>query len=258
MACNNITTGGSVSLTAGNLGNFCHTDWQSTYNSFISNTSVSFSGGAIFTADSDEPDDNEHLWLKQDENNNCVPLGWYYHNGTNWTSPVPVPAEALPNVSPALPTTSKGSATKNAQVTVDAKGRVTALTEVDPAAESTDGHAKAWGKFTSSGTTTITPVGSYHNIGGVSMSEPGVYTVSTSGVTFSNVCIAIASHPGFGEDEQASSASYTGADHVRVTTSINSGAGQAILKLPRMNLDSANTWDNDMGNSTVSVVFFGN
>ena len=90
------------------------------------------------------------------------------------------------------------------------------------------------------------------------MSEAGIYTITTTGVSFSNVCIAIASHPGFGEDEDATGASYTGADHVRVTTSISNGAGQAILKLPRMNLDSANTWDNDYGHSTVSVVFFGN
>ena len=90
MACTNITTGGSVSLTAGSLGTFCHTDWQSTYNSFIANTSVAFSGGAIFTANSTEPSNNGHLWLKQDENDNCAPLGWYYHNGTNWSSPVPI------------------------------------------------------------------------------------------------------------------------------------------------------------------------
>lgn len=256
MACTNISTGGSVTLTAGSLGSFCHTDWQSTYNSFISNTSVSFAGGAIFTADSVEPSNNGHLWLKQDENDNCVPLGWYYHNGTDWSSPVPLPAGSLPSgvVTPAT----KGSTTKNAVVTVDTYGRVTALTEVDPASETTDGHAKAWGKFTSSGTNTITAVGSYHNIGSISMSEPGVYTITTTGVTFANTCIALASHPGFGEDEDASGASYTGADHVRVSTTINSGAGQAILKLPRMNLDSANTWDNDYGNSTVSVVFFGN
>ena len=265
MSCENISTGGSISLSAGNLGNFCHTDWQSTYNAFVSNTTVSFSGGATFVADSSPPTagtDNSPLWLKQDGDNNCAPLGWYYHNGTNWSNPVPVPAEALPTVSPALPATSKGSSTKNAQITVDARGRVTALTEVDPAAESTDGHAKAWGKFTSSGNT-VTAVGSYHNIGTVTMSNGptgGIYTVTTTGVSFSNVCIAIASHPGFGEDEDATGASYTGADHVRVTTSISNGAGQAILKLPRMNLDNTTTndWDNDYGHSTVSVVFFGN
>lgn len=265
MACSTISTSGTVTLTPGTLdANFCHTSWQNTLDAFVTATGASITSGALFAANSAEPASNM-LWLKQDEGNSCAPLGWYYHDTatTSWLE-VPLPAAALPTG--VVTAGTKGSSTMNAQITVDTTGRVTGLTEVAPAAESTDGHAKAWVKFSYAGEIQSID-GTAHNIGSISRSSLGNYTVITSGVNFSNSCVAIASAPGFGEDQSASTASFTGADHVRVATSIEGGTnnGKAELELPRMQHDGENdvdgdeNWDNDQGEANgICVVFFGN
>lgn len=265
MACSTISTSGTVTLTAGTLdGNFCHTSWQNTLDAFVTATGASITSGALFAANSTEPATNM-LWLKQDEGDSCAPLGWYYYDTatTSWLE-IPLPAASLPTgvVTPGT----KGSSTMNAQITVDTTGRVTGLTEVAPAAESTDGHAKAWVKF--SATTGGTSIdGTAYNVGSVSRTSLGNYIVTTSGVTFSNSCVAVASAPGFGDDQSVSTASFTGADHVRVATSIEGGTnnGKATLELPRMQHDGENdvdgdeNWDNDQGEANgICVVFFGN
>ena len=266
MACSTISTSGAVTLTAGSLdGNFCHESWQSTLSAFVDATSASITSGALFAANSTAPDE-DMLWLKQDENNSCAPLGWFYYDTatTSWLE-VPLPAAALPTG--VVTAGTKGSSTKNAVVTVDTTGRVTSLTEVDPAAESTDGHAKAWCKFSATSTPSVTQEGTSYNIGSVTRTSLGNYIVTTSGVTFSNLCIAVASAPGFGSDVTATGASYTGADHVRISTSIEGGTdnGKATIVLPRMEAEAENDvdgdvdWDDDHGEANgVCVVFFGN
>jgi len=263
MACTNITTGGSVSLVAGSLGgSFCHKSWQKTYEDFINATESSFTGGALFSAGDSAPATN-HVWFKQQTDPDCSSLGWHYYKDAAWT-PVPIPAAALP--SGVVTAGTKGSSTMNAVVTVDTYGRVTALTEIAPAAETTDGHAKAWVKFNST-TGGAVEVGTNYNVASVNRTGIGQFTITTSDVSYSNVCLAIASSPGFGAEDQAAG-SYTGADHVRITaTTISGGAGTATVELPRMVAGAENAtdgdvdWDNDKGEAPtagVSVVFFGN
>tara|TARA_Y100001963_G_scaffold8817_1_gene11370 strand:- start:981 stop:1781 length:801 start_codon:yes stop_codon:yes gene_type:complete len=266
MSCDNITTGGDVDLNSGTLpSNFCHTSWQATYNAFIAATSVSFTNGAVFSAGSTNPDNTGHIWLKQNPSG-CAPLGWYYHDGSDWNSPVPVPQEALP--SGVVSAGTKGAADKNAVITVDTYGRVTSLTEVDPTAESTDGHAKAWTQFQHSEISSL-PASKNFNVSSITTTGTGFYQIATATGLFSNVCVAVASHPGFGTDQSQSSASYTGADHVRVlsTTVAGNGSATVSLELPRMQNDggapagSANPWDNENGDAPtagVNVVMFGN
>ena len=265
MACTNITTGGSVSLVAGSLGSsFCHKSWQKTYEDFINATSSSFTGGALFSAGDSAPATN-HVWFKQQTDPDCSALGWHYYKDAAWT-PVPVPATALP--SGVVAASTKGSASANAVVTVDTYGRVTSLTEVAPTAESTDGHAKAWCKF-SSDTSGSSFIGNQHNIASCSRTGVGTFTISTTtAANFSSVCIAIASHPGFADETQPAG-SYTGADHVRIlSSSVNSdNSGTATIELPRMVAGTEQTddgdvhWDNDKGEAPtggVGIVFFGN
>lgn len=269
MSCNQISRSGTIQLNSGSLGSsFCHKSWQKTYEDFIAATSASFTNGAVFSAGSSEPTSDGEIWFKQSPNNASPPCdaqGWHWKTGGSWV-PVPVPAAALPTISPALPTAAQGSSTKNAQITVDSTGRVTALTEVDPAAEVTDGHAKAWVKFnsTSSGASNI---GTPYNISGVNRTGIGTFSITTTDVGYSNVCLAIASSPGFGAEDQTAG-SYTGADHVRIlSTTISNGQGTATVELPRMVAAAENTtdgdvdWDNDKGEAPtagVSIVFFGN
>jgi hypothetical protein len=192
-------------------------------------------------------------------------MGWHWKKSGTWT-PVPVPEAALPAVS-GLPTTQTGSSTKNARITVDGYGRVTALDEVDPTAESTDGHAKAWIKFQHSEIGSL-PDAKKYNISSVSTTGTGFYSITTADGLFDNVCVCVGSHKGFGTDEAQSTASYTGADHVRVisTTTNGSGAGIISIELPRMHNDGADsdgdvTWDNDKGDAPtdgVHLVMFGN
>jgi len=262
MACSTISTGGTITLTAGDLGSYCHTSWQNTLNAFVSATSAEIADGALFAANDTAPS-TDMLWLKQDPSG-CDPLGWYYYDTSAWV-PVPVPETALP--SGVVTAGTKGSAAMNAVVTVDTYGRVTAISEVTPTAETTDGHAKAWVKFssTSSGASIN---GTAYNIASVNRTSIGTFTITTSGVTFDNVCLAIGSGPGFGDYAGAlasDSASFTGADHVRISTVISNNAGVATVTLPRQQHDGEDgtdgdeNWDNDKGEASgVSVVFFGN
>ena len=262
MACSTISTSGTVTLTAGTLSNnFCHTSWQNTLDAFVSATSASMSSGALFAANSTAPATNM-LWLKQDESASCAPLGWYYHDGSSWEA-VPLPAASLP--SGVVTAGTKGSASKNAVVTVDTYGRVTGLTEVDPTAESTDGHAKAWVKFSSTASG-ATIAGTAYNIASVNRTSAGTFTVTTTGVTFSNQCLAVASGPGQGDYTASSTTtSFTGADHIRVATTISSGAGVITVTVPMAiwggedGTDGDENWTIGRAEANgVSLVIFGN
>lgn len=269
MACTGISTSGSITLTPGTLStNFCHESWQSTMNAFVNATTATMGTGALFAANDTAPA-TDYVWLKQSTQGgspSCDVLGWYFYSAvtTDW-EPIPVPDDALPIVS-GLPTVAKGSSTKNAVVKVDTHGRVTELTEVEPADESTDGHAKAWVKFASPGGT-FAYDGTAYNCS-VTRTSTGVYVITTSGVTFNNVCLAIGSGPGFGDyagTGASDSSSFTGADHVRIYTTIVSGNGIITVNLPRQQhkgedaADGDENWENELAEANgISIVIFGN
>lgn len=253
-----ITTGGTVTLTAGNLpSNFCHTSWQSTLNNFVTATSVSFNGGALFTAGSSTPSasDENKLWCKMDSNNTDV-LGWYYHDGDSWeVVPVPV-ASALPTSGATAGT--YGDADNHVTMTVDTYGRVTAVADTVPTSTASDGLAKAWAKFQGS---TGNVINSYNC--SVNRSGSGQYTVTTSGVTFTSSPIVICSHTGF-DHGTTSSESFTVSPAVRVTTAMASSNGVATIKVERAEYDGEDSadgdanWDAAFSDTDVCVVFFGN
>tara|TARA_B110000438_G_scaffold302281_1_gene359521 strand:- start:990 stop:1757 length:768 start_codon:yes stop_codon:yes gene_type:complete len=252
-----ITTGGTVTLTAGSLpSNFCHTSWQSTLNNFVSATSVSFNGGALFTAGSStpSPSDENKLWCKMNAGNTDV-LGWYYHDGDSWEAvPVPV-ASALPTSGASAGT--YGDADKHVGVTVDIYGRITAVEEITPTAVASDGLAKAWAKFQGS---TGSVVNSYNC--SVNRTGSGQYTVTTSGTTFASSPIVVASHTGF-EHGTGSTQSFTVSPAVRVTTSVSGGDGIATVVVERSQHDGEDAtdgdenWDAEYADTDVCLVFFG-
>ena len=262
MACDQITSGGNITLDSGSLGSgFCHKSWQKTYEDFITATTVNFNNGSVFGAGEVAPG-TDNVWFKQ-QPTSCESLGWHYYKDDAWV-PVPVPATALP--SGVVTASTKGSASANAVVTVDTYGRVTSLSEVAPTVETTDGHAKAWCKFNHVSGGPVS-VGTGYNIAGLSQTSTGIINITTSNVGYTNVACVVASSPGYGA-EDATSGSYTGADHVRViSSSISAGACAAVLHLPRMVPGAESTedgdvdWDNEYGDAPtngVSVVFFGN
>ena len=255
-----ITTGGTVTLTAGTLDStFCHTTWQSTLDEFVDATSVSFNGGALFTASSSTPSssDENKLWCKMAVGDADV-LGWYYYDGATWQAvPIPV-ASALP-VS-GVTAGSYGDADNHVTMTVDVYGRVTALASTTPTAVENKGLARAWAKFPGSNGTAVN---SYNC--SISKTGDGQYTITTSGTTFTSSPIVIASHSGFAYGT-TSSDSFTVSPAVRVTTTSVNGAnnGVAELVIQRANWDGQEaddgdeTWDAAYDNpDTVSVVFYG-
>ena len=265
MACSTISTGGTITLTAGDLGSYCHTSWQNTLNAFVSATSAEIATGALFAANSSAPATNM-LWLKQDEGDGCNPLGWYFYDSAAWVA-VPVPAESLPSGVVAAGT--KGSDSMNAVVTVDTYGRVTGLTEIAPTAETTDGHAKAWCQIGNGTTADPVPIqgGTSYNIASCERTSIGEVVVTTTADLFSNVCIALVSHPGFGAagGTVTGTDDFTGSSALRVTSSVAETSGQAVISLPRMNYDGQESddgdenWDNDKADANkLNVVFFGN
>jgi hypothetical protein len=222
----------------------------------VSATSVSFNGGALFTAGSSTPSstDENKLWCKMDSNNTNV-LGWYYHDGSAWAAvPVPV-ASALPTSGATAGT--YGDADNHVSVTVDTYGRVTSVSDVVPTATASNGLAKAWVKFQGS---TGSVVNSYQC--SVNRTGSGQYTVTTSGVTFSSSPIVISSHTGF-DFGTGSSQSFTLSPAVRVSTSVSSGNGVANITVERAQHDGEDAtdgdenWDAAYADTDVCVVFFG-
>lgn len=258
-----ITTGGDVTLSAGTLdSNFCHTSWQATLQAFINATNVNFNNGALFFASASTPAagsaDESKIWCKLDSSDNV--LGWYWHDGSAW-KPVPIPVGASA-ADTALPTSgvtanTYGSASKHATFTVDAYGRVTAASEVDPAAAATDGMAKAWVRFAGS---TGTAAQSYNC--SVSRSSAGNYIVTTSNVTFTASPVVVASHSGFAHGTGGAQ-SFTVSPAIKVASSVESGGdGKAVLTVERAHWDGAESngdenWDAHGDDTDVSVVFFG-
>lgn len=258
-----ISTGGTVGLAAGTLdSNFCHTSWQSTLQAFINATTVSFSGGALFTASASTPSsaDENKLWAKMDSGENNV-LGWYYHNGSTWV-PVPIPigstaAEtALPAIS-GLTAGTYGDADKHVTATVDAYGRITALSAVTPTPPSSNGMAKAWVRFQgSSGTASSSWQCSVDRQG------TGDYRVTTSGTAFTDPPVVVASHSGFAHGTGATQ-TFTVSPAIKVTSSVDgSNNGLADLTVERSHWDGAESngdenWDAHLDDSDISVVFFG-
>lgn len=259
-----ITTGGDVTLSAGTLdSNFCHTGWQATLQAFINATNVNFNNGALFFASASTPAagsaDESKIWCKLDSSDNV--LGWYWHDGSNWKPvPIPVGATAADTALPESGVTAAtyGSASKHAAITVDAYGRVTSASEVDPAAASTDGMAKAWIRFNGS---TGSAVQAYNC--SVNRSGAGSYTVTTSNVSFTASPVVVASHSGFSHGT-GSSQTFTVSPAIKVSSSVGTGNhGQAVLTVERAHYDGTGTdgdenWDAHLDDSEVSVVFFGN
>lgn len=254
-----ISTGGTVSLSAGSLdSNFCHTTWQSTLQAFVNATTVTFNNGALFFASTTAPasgsDDEDKLWCKLASNGTDV-LGWYYHDGSAWQAvPVPV-ASALPDSGATAGT--YGSADNHVSLTVDAKGRITAASNVTPTATNSNGLAKAWAKFQGS---TGSVVNSYNC--SVNRTGSGQYTVTTSGVTFTSSPIVVSSHTGF-DHGSGSSQSFTVSPAIRVATAISSGNGVATLTVQRADYLGEDSTDGDENfdaaydDTDVCVVFFG-
>jgi len=258
-----ISTGGTVSLAASTLdSNFCHTSWQATLQAFINATTVNFSGGALFIASAStpsEPDENK-LWAKMDSGENNV-LGWYYHNGSDWV-PVPIPIgstaadTALPAIS-GLTAGTYGDADKHVTATVDAYGRITALTAVTPTPVAGNGLAKAWIRFQgSTGTASMSWQCS------VSRDGAGDYRITTSGTAFSASPVVVASHSGFDHGTGAAQ-TFTVSPAIKVSSSVDgSGNGLADLTVERSHWDGAESngdenWDAHNDDSDISVVFFG-
>ena len=123
--CSNLTNTTVVNLTKGTLpGGFCHSSLQDTYEKFIEATTAATIIGSTYVTTDDTPTGHEdRAWLKQDGSACADPLGWYYHDGTDWSNPVPVPVAALTGASGVTAGTYGG-------VTVAATGIVTAGTSV--------------------------------------------------------------------------------------------------------------------------------
>ena len=252
-----IGTGGDVTLTAGSLpGNFCHTSWQSTLNQFVSSTSVSFSGGALFTAGASTPSssDQNKLWCKLDGSDNV--LGWYWYDGDSWEA-VPVPVTtALPD--PGATAGTYGDADNHVTVTVGSDGYVTAISEVAPTATTSDGLAKAWVNFTGSNGTAVN---AYQC--SVTRNSVGQYTVTTSGTTFTASPAVVCSHSGF-DWGTGSGQSFTVSPAVKVAASLSGTNGVATLTVEKATWDGEDAtdgdenWDSDYADTNISVVFFGN
>ena len=250
-----IGTGGTVTLTAGNLPtNFCHTSWQSTLNNFVSSTSVSFTNGALFAAGASAPTETDRLWCKLDGSDNV--LGWYWYDGDSWEA-VPTPVTtALPN--PGATAGTYGDADNHVAVTVGSDGYVTGITEVTPTATASDGLAKAWVNFTGSNGSAVN---AYQC--SVTRNGAGQYTVTTSGTTFTASPAVVCSHSGF-DYGTGGSKSFTVSPAVRVASSLSGSNGVATLTVQRANHDGEDTndgdenWDAEYGDTNISVVFFGN
>ena len=74
----------TVSLTAGDLGAFCHESLQTTYEKFMDETTGSIAGNvAAFTSGDDTPSssDQNKLWYKQDTDDCNAPGRWHFYNG---------------------------------------------------------------------------------------------------------------------------------------------------------------------------------
>jgi hypothetical protein len=135
--CSNLTNTTNVTLTTGTFpGDFCHSTMATTYAQFFDDdiTTAAATGATYWTGD-DTPLTTNRVWLKQDGTSapgSCSPpLGWYFHDGSNWDTPIPVPVAALTGASGVTAGTYGG-------VTVAATGIVTAGTsqthveETDP------------------------------------------------------------------------------------------------------------------------------
>lgn len=80
--CSNLSSTQTVSLTAGTLpATFCHTSLQSTYEEFITRTTVSVGNPYIVGDDTPSAQETDKLWFRQDPNT-CQPMGWHWYDPT--------------------------------------------------------------------------------------------------------------------------------------------------------------------------------
>ena len=129
----------AINITNGALpGNFCHTTWQTTLDTFTSSLSASLTGNtSTFTFGPTTPtaENRDRPWLKVDTTT-CKAVGWYFYN-TVTSAWEPVLVQDVDNL---LTDTGVVAGTYPlATIGVNAKGRVTTAV-----AGNATGMAKAW------------------------------------------------------------------------------------------------------------------
>lgn len=115
----------AINITNGALpGNFCHTTWQTTLDTFTSSLSASLTGNtSTFTFGPTTPtaENRDRPWLKVDTTT-CKAVGWYFYN-TVTSAWEPVLVQDVDNL---LADTGVVAGTyPHATIGVNAKGRIT-------------------------------------------------------------------------------------------------------------------------------------